>query len=182
MGTRHTRGLVALSAALVAAAVAYGGVAAFAGSSKSSVSNFARGHALGAQAFYEHGRIRLPGAIVATTDQLNAALDSCYLGHGATRVPLSQGGWTYNDPNGVAQSACQSQQAAVDGFANGSEMAGFSQAVQPLARDYWACMVGAGAVPPNVVGADVDVSSSAFKSTADSCSAKANATAAVAGG
>src|SRR5919109_205403 len=45
-------------------------------------------------------------AVQAKIDRLNAELERCLLAHGAQRVPLAGGGWTYTDPGARPSSAC----------------------------------------------------------------------------
>jgi hypothetical protein len=104
---------------------------------------------------------------------LNGALDVCLTSHGAPRVSIAGGGWTYQDPNGVAQAACQSQQDAVNTFADGPELAGVTQGIQPLMKAFWSCMYRTGVVPKNP-DVQVDIYSTAMRAGEDACSAEAN--------
>jgi len=144
-----------------------------AGASSAQERALSAGRALGAQAYYQHGELTMPAALATRTAQLNDALDSCYLANGATHVPFDNGGYTYDDPNGVAKSACAARQAAVDAYAQSPEMAGFNQGVQPLANAFWSCLQGAGVLPASDLQR-ANTRSASFVAAADRCSAKAN--------
>ena len=158
---------VAVSVALVAT------LGAHARPTQAGSAAFAAGLSLAPEASWVHGKLQDPPAIAAQMASLNGALDVCLTSHGAPRVAIAGGGWTYSDPNGVAQAACKSQQAAVNTFADGSEMAGESQGIQPLMKAFWSCMDRTGVVPKNAP-VDFDIYSPAVKAGEDACSAEAN--------
>lgn len=145
---------------------------------RGSSAAFALGQRLGAGAYWAHGQFHDPPAIASRISSLNNALDACLTSHGATRVTVAGGGYTYRDPNGSATAACRAQGDAVMAFANGPEMAGESQATRPLMQAYWSCMASRGLTPANP-NADnhsvqIDTQSRAFKAGEDACSAAAN--------
>ncbi len=175
MKRTFTRAIILTSASLVAIGVAlFATLGAGARGSTSAAHSYATGKALGGHAFFSHGRLQYPKDIANQFDNLNGVLDSCYLSHGATKVASPDGSWTYSDPGSVAQPACVGAQDAVNAFANGPEMAGFSVAVAPLTRAFWACMIATGVVPPLNVDGNVDTTTTGFKTGADACSTKAN--------
>lgn len=170
-------------AILVVAAVAAASVASVAGlrggatPTQGADPAFALGQRLAAGAYWAHGILQDPPAIASRTSSLNAALGACLTSNGATRVSIAGGGWTYRDPTGAAGAACKSQQDAVNAFADGSEMTGYSRAIQPIMDAYWSCMVRRGLDPPNpnANGADhFNVDPQAHNAGADTCSAEAN--------
>ncbi|HEV7566364.1 MAG TPA: hypothetical protein VGO31_10430 [Microbacteriaceae bacterium] len=180
MKRNFSRGVILACAALIAAGIAlYGTVGAGAGQRPSAAHDFATGQSLAGQAYFANGRLEYPQDIASQIDTLNLALDSCYTSHGATKVVLPDGSWTYSDPGSVAQPACAGAQDAVNAFANGPKMAGFSAGIAALTHSFWACMIGRGVVPGIDSDAKVDTSSDAFKSGAKSCSTAANAKAGV---
>ena len=174
MRTTTIRGAVLAVALVVAASVTLvATLGAQARPTRGGSAAFAAGQSLASGASWVHGKFQYPPAIAARIASLNGALDVCLTSHGAPRVSIAGGGWTYQDPNGVAQAACQSQQDAVNTFANGAEMAGVTQGIEPLMKAFWACMYRTGVVPknPDVI---VDLYSTAIKAGEDACSAEAN--------
>ena len=162
---------VVLAAAVGVAVVLYGTLVASASRPDSSLKH---GQKLGAQAYFEHGKLRFPPGIAGRIDSLNQALDSCYLAHGATKVPLQNGGWTYADAKGAAAAACSSQQDAVNGFANGPVMQGAAAGAAPLVHAFYTCL-GRSSGVPKTDDVQFDSSSPAYRAAADRCSASANA-------
>ena len=158
---------VAVSVALVAT------LGAHARPTQAGSAAFAAGLSLAPEASWVHGKLQDPPAIAAQMASLNGALDVCLTSHGAPRVAIAGGGWTYSDPNGVAQAACKSQQDAVNTFSHGAEMAGFMQGAGPLMDAFWSCMDRTGVVPKNAP-VDFDIYSPAVKAGEDACSAEAN--------
>ncbi len=174
MRTTTIRGAVLAAALVVAASVTLvATLGAQARPTQAGSAAFAAGLSLAGEAFWAHGKLQDPPAIAAHIASLNGALDVCLTSHGAPRVSIAGGGWTYQDPNGVAQAACQSQQDAVNTFADGAEMAGVTQGIQPLMEAFWSCMYSTGVVPknPDVV---VDIYSTAVRAGEDACSAEAD--------
>lgn len=126
------RAILAVATVVVAASVGLAaalGASAMPGHSSSAARAFALGQSLAGGAYWAHGQFHDPPAIAKRMSSLNGALDTCLPSHGATRVNIGDavssagGGWTYNDPHGAAQAACQAQQDAVMAFADGPEMA-----------------------------------------------------------
>jgi len=158
--TRRRRTLALAAAVLALLAAVGGGVAAtvFRGPSH-----------------FEHGQLVLPTHLASEMGRLNGALDACYLASGARRVELGDGAFTYSDPSGSAQRACQPQQDAVNAFADGPEMRAAADAAAPLLRAFWSCMRNSDALPENSTQATAALQSNAFRATEDACSAKANA-------
>lgn len=174
------RSAILAAATVVAASVALE-ASAMATHSDSATRAYAVGQRLGGGAFFAHGKLQYSTTIASRLSSLNDALDACYTSHGAPRVSIAGGGWTYQDPRGAAQTACQPQQNAVNAFAGGAEMAGFSQTIRPLVHAFWSCMLSHGIVPPNADDVQVDTQSPAFTAGAGACSAAANSALGVAG-
>jgi hypothetical protein len=130
---------------------------------------------VGGPSHFEHGKLVLPAQVADEMARLNARLDACYIAHGASRVDLADGGFTYRDPQGVAQAACAPEQRAVDAYANGPEMRAASDAAAPLLRAFWTCMRRSGVFPQDQGQAVADLRSPAFRAAEDACSAEANA-------
>ena len=174
MRTTTLRGVVLAAVLAVAVSVALvATLGAHARPTQAGSAAFAAGLSLAHEASWVHGKLQDPPAIAAQMATLNGALDVCLTSHGAPRVAIAGGGWTYQDPNGVAQAACKSQQDAVNTFADGPEMAGESQGIQPLMNAFWSCMYRTGVVSknPDVM---VDLQSAAVKAGEDACSVEAN--------
>jgi hypothetical protein len=163
--------VLALAAIACVAVVLYATLGA---SASRPASAFARGQKLGAGAYFAHGKLRFPSAIADRIDALNGALDACYLSHGAKRVPLQNGAWTYADPAGAAATACSVQQDAVNAFANGAVMRGAASAATPLLQAFYACLGNSPAVP-KTDDVQFDASAQAYRAAAEACSAHANA-------
>lgn len=158
--------VVALTAAVV---VLLGAV----GTSASLGPEFKAGKAAAAKAYFLHGKLVAPTAIATKIQRLNKKLDACYLSHGATHQPFDNGGFTYRDKGGAAQSACTNEQDAVNAYAESAEMQGFSAGVEALGRAFWTCLAGSGVLPTDDHQV-ADTGSSAFRAAADSCSTQAN--------
>jgi len=174
MRTTTIRGAVLAVALVVAASVTLvATLGAQARPTQGGSAAFAAGQSLASGASWVHGKFQYPPAIAARIASLNGALEVCLESHGAPRVSIAGGGWTWPDPNGVAQAACQSQQDAANTFADGPEMAGVTQGAQPLMDAFWSCMYRTGVVPknPDVI---VDIYSTAVRAGEDACSAEAN--------
>ena len=172
MRTTTIRGAVLAAALVVAVSVAL--VATLrAHATQADSAEFAAGLSLAPEASWVHGKLQDPPAIAARIASLNGALDVCLTSHGAPRVGIAGGGWTYNDPHGVAQAACQSQVDAVNTFDHSDEMAGVRQGSQPLMDAFWSCMDRTGVIPknPDVIA---DLQATAVKAGEDACSAGAN--------
>jgi hypothetical protein len=163
LGPTRRRRTLALAAAVVAVLGAVGGGVA--------------ATVLSGPSHFEHGKLVLPPQLATEMGRLNTALDACYLANGATRVDLGDGAFTYSDPDGTAQRACQRQQAAVNAFADGPQMRAAADAAAPLLRAYWTCMRSSGALPEDPMQAAAVLHTTAFRTTEESCSAKANAAA-----
>jgi hypothetical protein len=123
----------------------------------------------------EHGKLVLPAPVATQIARLNGALDACYIANGATRVDLGGGAFTYNDPQGAAQTACQPQQDAVTAFADGPEMQAATTAAAPLLKAFWGCMRQSGALSDDRSQAAKNLHSAAFLAQEDACSSSANA-------
>jgi len=158
---------VAISVALVAT------LGAHARPTQAGSAAFAAGLRLAPEASWVHGKFQDPPAIAAQVASLNGALDECLTSHGAPRVSIAGGGWTYQDPNGAAQAACKSQGDAANAFSHGAEWAGLMQGTGPLFDAFWSCMDRTGVVPKNAP-VDFDIYSPAVKAGEDACSAEAN--------
>lgn len=157
---------VAVSVALVAA------LGAHARPTRAGSAAFAAGLRLAPEASWVHGKFQDPPAIAARIASLNGALDLCLTSHGAPRVRVASGEWTWPDPNGIAKAACQSQADAINTFDKSDEMAGLWQGSQPLMDAFWSCMDRTGVFKnPGVV---VDLQSTAVRAAEDACSAEAN--------
>lgn len=171
------RAILAVATLVVAASVALAttlGARAMPGHSSSAARASDLGQSLAGGAYWAHGQVHDPPAIASRISRLNNALDACYTSNGATRVSIAGGGWTYQDPNGVAAAVCQSQQDASNAFADGPEMVGYSKAIHPLIAAFWSCMTSHDIVPPDGRGMQVDTKLRAFNAGAIACSAAAN--------
>jgi hypothetical protein len=128
---------------------------------------------LGGRGHFEHGKFQFPTALADRMAQLNAALEACYLNHGATMSSLGDGAYGFNDPAGRAKRACVVEQRAVNAFADGPEMAAAGKAAGPVLQAFWNCIEQSGVIPDGAK--PLDTTGSAYRSAADNCSAKANA-------
>jgi hypothetical protein len=79
-------------------------------------------------------------AVQAKIDRLNDDLDSCLLAHGARRVALAGGGWTYTDPGGRPSAACAAVQARVNAYADSPDVRAAAAAVMPAVEAYARCL------------------------------------------
>ncbi|MGH2409924.1 MAG: hypothetical protein ACRDFX_09280 [Chloroflexota bacterium] len=167
-----------LALTIVLAAVAALGAHAMATHSAAASKGNSLGQGPGAGAYWLHGQFHDPPAIASRVSSLNDALGACLTSHGAPRVNLAGGGWTYRDPHGTAAASCQVQADAVNAFSNGPKMAASDQATRPLLDAFWSCMVSRGLSPanPNADNHSVQINtqSNAFKTGSDACSAAAN--------
>lgn len=174
MRTTTIRGAVLAATLVVAALVALVATpGAHARPTQEGSAAFAAGQSLAPEASWVHGKLQEPPAIAAQIASLNGALDACLTSHGAARVSIAGGGWTYQDPHGVAQAACQPQQDAVNTFDHSAEMAGVRQGMGPLMDAFWSCMARTGVIPKNPAVV-VDLPSTAVRAGEDACSAEAN--------
>ena len=48
------------------------------------------------------GKVVYPATLQGKIGSVNSRLDACYIANGAPRVPIAEGGWTYNDPKGLS--------------------------------------------------------------------------------
>lgn len=83
-------------------------------------------------------------AVQAKINRLNAELERCLLAHGAERVPLEGGGWTYTDPGGRPSAACAQAQSRVNAYADSEEYQAAVAAVLPAVEAYAACLARQG--------------------------------------
>ncbi len=127
---------------------------------------------LGDRGPFEHGKFQFPTALANRMAQLNAALETCYLGHGATKSSLGNGAYELLDPTGRAQRACVAEQRAVNAFADGPEMAAADKAAEPVLRAFWSCIEQSGVILSGQK--PLDTTSRAYLAAAGMCSAKAN--------
>lgn len=93
-------------------------------------------------------RAAVPAAVQSKINGLNNALDRCLVGHGAQRVGLPAGGWTYTDPEGVPSAACATVQAQVNAYADSAEYRAAAAAAMQASQQYANCLArhGVGAV------------------------------------
>lgn len=174
MRTTTIRGAVLAAVLAVAVSVALvATLGAHARPTQVGSAAFAAGMRLAPEASMMHGKFQDPPVIAAQIASLNGAIDVCMTSHGAPRVSITGGGWTYQDSHGAAQAACKTQQDAADTFSKGAEWAGLMRGAGPLLDAFWSCMYRTGVVPknPDVV---VDIYSTAVKAGEDACSAEAN--------
>lgn len=81
-----------------------------------------------------------PPVIAQKIAALNDALERCLLIHGARRVELGGGAWTYDDAGSEATQACKARVDASNAFASSSEMRQAEAAIQLATAPLEACL------------------------------------------
>ena len=119
------------------------------------------------------GKVVYPATLQGKIDSINSRLDACYVANGAPRVPIAEGGWTYNDPKSIALKACAALQKAANDLADSPEIITAQRALAPVLQQFWTCMDRNGFVPAEA-HIQTDLGASALRQAVNSCSTEAN--------
>lgn len=113
-----------------------------------------------------------PQAIKSLDDEL----DACVIAHGASRIDLEGGGYSYNDPGNRAVAACAAPLKAIADYEKTDEFITYENARKVVMQAYWSCMTEQGKAVGGFKSIDStdpdhgpDVTSAVYKAANEKC-------------